>query len=85
MSWRSAPYIFKARLSCTPRYDVPLVPLSTFPSWRGCITNTSGYDFRKGAAVLWLTLLSLMAIMVRSQRTDKRQDARLLVNMIGWH
>jgi hypothetical protein len=25
-----------------------LVPLSLFPSWRGCITNTSGYDFRKG-------------------------------------
>jgi hypothetical protein len=25
-----------------------LVPLSLFPSWPGCITNTSGYDFRKG-------------------------------------
>jgi hypothetical protein len=25
-----------------------LVPLSLFPSWQGCITNTSGYDFRKG-------------------------------------
>src|SRR5450830_1633739 len=25
-----------------------LVPLSLFRSWLGCITNTSGYDFRKG-------------------------------------
>jgi Bacterial DNA-binding protein len=24
------------------------VPLPLFPSWRGCITNTFGYDFRKG-------------------------------------
>jgi putative ABC transport system substrate-binding protein len=27
------------------------VPLSLFPSWQGCITNTSGYDFRKGQYV----------------------------------
>ena len=27
-----------------------LVPLLLFPSWQGCITNTSGYDFRKGQA-----------------------------------
>jgi hypothetical protein len=27
-----------------------LKPLSLFPSWQGCITNTSGYDFRKGQA-----------------------------------
>src|SRR5262249_21516628 len=25
-----------------------LAPLSPFPSWLDCITNTSGYDFRKG-------------------------------------
>jgi NADH dehydrogenase FAD-containing subunit len=25
-----------------------LAPLSPFRSWLGCITNTSGYDFRKG-------------------------------------
>jgi len=28
-----------------------LVPLSLFPSWPGCIINTSGYDFRKGQVV----------------------------------
>jgi hypothetical protein len=28
-----------------------VVPLSLFPSWQGCITNTSGYDFRKGQAI----------------------------------
>src|SRR5262249_4804412 len=27
-----------------------LAPLSPFPSWLDCITNTSGYDFRKGQA-----------------------------------
>jgi len=31
------------------------------------------------AAIGWLTLLSLMAITVRSQRTGKRRDARLLL------
>jgi hypothetical protein len=25
-----------------------LAPLSPFRSWLGCITNSSGYDFRKG-------------------------------------
>ena len=28
-----------------------LAPLSPFRSWQGCITNTSGYDFRKGQVV----------------------------------
>ena len=28
-----------------------LVPLSLFPSWQGYITNTSGYEFRKGQAL----------------------------------
>jgi transposase InsO family protein len=27
------------------------VSLSLFPSWQGCIINTSGYDFRKGQLV----------------------------------
>jgi len=31
------------------------------------------------AVIGWLTLLSLMAITVRSQRTGKRRDARLLL------
>jgi hypothetical protein len=26
-------------------------PLSPFQSWPGCITNTPGYDFRKGQAI----------------------------------
>ena len=34
-------------LRCVEQSKV-LVPLSLFPSWQGCITNTSGYDFRKG-------------------------------------
>ena len=28
-----------------------LAPLSPFQSWLDCITNTSGYDFRKGQLV----------------------------------
>jgi hypothetical protein len=32
---------------CTEQFN-DLVPLSSFRSWLGCITNTSGYDFRKG-------------------------------------
>ena len=28
-----------------------LALLSPFPSWLGCIINTSGYDFRKGQAL----------------------------------
>jgi len=27
--------------------------LSPFPSWPGCIINTSGYDFRKGQPAIW--------------------------------
>jgi hypothetical protein len=36
----------KMRL-CTVQFN-DLAPLSLFRFWLGCITNTSGYDFRKG-------------------------------------
>jgi hypothetical protein len=38
----------KMRPCIEPSND--LAPLSPFQSWLGCITNTSGYDFRKGQA-----------------------------------
>jgi hypothetical protein len=34
-------------LRCVEQSKV-LVPLSLFPSWQGCITNTSGYDLWDG-------------------------------------
>jgi hypothetical protein len=44
---RALTWHYRKMHPCVEQSD-SLVPLSLFPSWQGCITNTSGYDFRKG-------------------------------------
>src|SRR5678815_1761002 len=44
---RALTWHYRKMHPCVEQSD-GLVPLSLFPSWQGCITNTSGYDFRKG-------------------------------------
>jgi Integrase core domain len=46
----------KMRL-CTVQFN-DLAPLSLFRFWLGCITNTSGYDFRKGQVASGTSRLS---------------------------
>jgi len=68
----------------------PECPLSGVKQTSPFALHMSAFDpkrtiiFGKDSSAV-VTLLSLVAIMVRSQRTGKRQDARLLVNLIGWH
>jgi hypothetical protein len=44
---RALTWHYRKMHPCVEQSD-GLVPLSLFPSWQGCITDTSGYDFRKG-------------------------------------
>src|ERR1035437_5576181 len=59
-----AAYYNQARTHLALQKDVPcteqsndLAPLSPFRSWLGCITNTSGYDFRKRQVIKLHVLL----------------------------
>jgi hypothetical protein len=49
---RALTWHYRKMHPCVEQSD-GLVPLSLFPSWQGCITNTSGYDFRKGQDPKW--------------------------------
>src|SRR5437870_3186626 len=44
---RARTWHYRKMHPCVEQSNGP-VPLSLSPSWQGCITNTSGYDFRKG-------------------------------------
>src|SRR5450830_1939474 len=44
---RVSTWHYKKMRPCTEQSN-DLAPLSPFRSWLGCITNTFGYDFRKG-------------------------------------
>src|SRR5450759_4301528 len=46
---RVSTWHYKKMRPCTEQSN-DLAPLSQFRSWLGCITNTPGYDFRKGHA-----------------------------------
>jgi hypothetical protein len=44
--------LYRKMRPCTEQSNGP-VSLSPFPSWPGCIINTSGCDFRKGQPMVF--------------------------------
>jgi hypothetical protein len=50
-----------------------LAPLSRFRSWRGCITNTSAYDFRKGQGLIIVSLPGTQSYAIYTKAADQPQ------------
>jgi hypothetical protein len=56
-----------------------LVPLSLFPSWQGCITNTSGYDFRKGQVRKRSCVVAIIRKLIAGRMSQYRAEGRVIL------